>query len=328
MSPDTTRRSFILLISVITVLSFGALLIPMSQRAAVSESSLPRMHESVSPSEVPDNLVKAGSWTERIERKGKLPKGRSPTVLIVINTTTQNYSSRLKDIRNTWMKRIVEKDSLEILFLGGPDNEGMEDVVPCKCKVGYWEDSCKKADAIAAAYEFLQKPYGKRYDWVLLEDDDVYLFPDNIQRMIMSLKSDPLKDKKAWGHYGCALGPCTGYCGGGGYLLTRHALMEMEERVDKSQFQALRNETDLFDLQCGRCGDLVLTRIMKERRGLEILEYPAGHYIWYFGSDNQLFDSLKSTNPLPFLYHYPSKGRMEFVHQKGIEFGSNKELED
>jgi hypothetical protein len=374
MSPDSARRAFILLISAIIGLCFGALLIPnpignapglesdvladAQSSAHMSPSNELRSADlkttssptetatliqtaqttpvapqtaqatTVVTAEVSQDVLKTESWSERVQRKGILRKGGSPTVLFVINTTESNYSTRVKDIRTTWMKRVLEKDSLEILFLGGPDNKGMEDMVPSQCKVGYWEDSCKKADAITAAYDFLQKPYGKRYDWVFLADDDVYLFPDNIQRMIVSLKSDPLKENKAWGINGCAHQPCVGFCGGGGYLLTRHALIDLEERVDRTQFKALRNETDLFDVECGRCGDLVMTRVMKERRGIEILRYPAGHYVWNFKNDEGLIDSLKSTDPLPFLYHYPSKGRMEFIHQKGIEFGSNKELED
>ena len=322
MSPESTRRLFILLLTAIFALCFGALLIPSSSQevGAIAKDDSSAIIEVKS---MPSPLV------ERVERKAQIPKGKAPTVLIVINTTEKNYSSRLKDIRSTWMKRVEEKNSLEILFLGGPDNQGMEDVIPSQCKVGYWEDSCKKADAITAAYDFLQKPYGQKYDWILLADDDVYLFPDNIQRMILSLKADPLKESKAWGVYGCAHDPCTGFCGGGGYLLTRPALYKMEEQVDRTQFKALRNETDLFDVQCGRCGDLVLTRIMKERRGIEIGSYPLGSYVWNFqNGDVGLIDSLKSTDPLPWLYHYPAKGRMEFIHEKGIELGSNKELDD
>ena len=271
----------------------------------------------------------ASSFVERAKRKADETKGALPTILIVINTAEKNYDNRLKDIRATWMKRVEEKTSMEIFFLGGPSNKGIDDVVPSQCKVGYWEDSCKKADAITAAYEFLMQPYGERYDWVYLGDDDLYLFPDNLQRMVQSLGPTAVDEYKAWGIPACYHDPCGGFCGGGGYLMNRKTLIKMEEGVDRTKFKALRNETDLFDVECGRCGDLVITRILKERRDVAIEWYPGGHYVWNFDTgDKGLLDSLKSLDPLPWLYHYPAKGRMDFIHQKGIEFGSNKILEE
>ena len=258
----------------------------------------------------------------------RVSKGNASTILIVINTTFKNYNTRMKDIRNTWMKRVEQKPSMDIMFIGSGGTETIPRLVHSQCKVGYWEDSCKRGDLITFSYDFLRTTPGRVFDWVFFADDDVYIFPDNLQRMIMSLGPDAVHESKVWGIPGCAHDKCSGLCGGGGYFTNRETLFRIEEGVDRSRFENLRNETDLFDIECGRCGDLVIARVIKDRRGIPIVEYPAGSYTWDFADgDVGLIASLKSTSPLPWLYHYPAKGRMEFIHQKGLEFKTNVPLD-
>ena len=327
MNPELSRRLFIALMVVVTFLFPVGLVIPFSAAKTDSTESLAPARD-LDASSTHTSTVSTPGVPDRVVRKAAVKKGKSPTILIVINTMEKNYSTRLEDIRRTWMQRVIEKDSLEILILGSNDTKGLPDVIPSFCKVGYWEDSCKKADALSAAYDFLVKDYGQKYDWVFLVDDDVYVFPDNLQRMVMSLNETP-DQLKAWGIYGCGKDKCVGFCGGGGYLLTRKAVIQVEEKVDRAQFKALRNETDMFDVECGRCGDLVMTRIFKERRNIVLGQYPKGSYVWNFDNgDEGILESLNTTDPLPWLYHYPSKGHMDFIHQHGIELGSNHLLPD
>ena len=269
--------------------------------------------------------------TSRYVGKGVKPGGSSPSVLIVINTVEKYYETRLVEIRRTWMKRVEQKNSMEVLFIGSNDNKGIADVFASNCPIGYYEDSCKKADAITLAYEFIMQPYGQKYDWIFLGDDDLYLFPDNLQRVIMMLGENAVNDLKVWGIPACGGKDCHGFCGGGGYLTNRKTLKIIEEGVDHSQFKALRNETDLFDVKCGRCGDLAISRIMEDRRNIKLDWYPnSGDYVWNFDNgEDGLIASLNGTSDrIPWLYHYPAKGRMDFIHQKGIEFHSNRELDD
>jgi hypothetical protein len=276
-------------------------------------------------------LRQVDPYTSRFFAKGEIPKGSSPTVLIVINTIEKYYTTRLMEIRRTWVKRVLEKNSMEIIFMGSTDNKGIPDVFASNCRVAYDEDSCKKSDAITLAYKFITQPYGQKYDWIFLGDDDLYIFPDNLQRVIMLLQENAVNELRAWGIPRCGGDGCRGFCGGGGYLMNRKTLSALVEGVDHSEFHSLRDEIKLFDEKCGRCGDLAISRIMEDRRGISLESYPkSGDYVWNFDNgDEGLIASLNGTSDrIPWLYHYPAKGRMDFVHQKGIEFNSNKPLDD
>ena len=264
----------------------------------------------------------------RRKRKGRLPKGDIPTLLIVINTSEVHYEDRLKNIRNTWLKRAIEKNSTEVVILGGNSALGYDDITTSPCEMSWWADHCKRADGISAAYNFFKEPYGERYDWLIVVDDDVFLFPDNVQRWIMKLEEGSVSKTRAWGVHGCGSSDCDGYCGGGGYLMTRSAVFKMEEEVDRSRFNSLRHETDPYKKVCNRMGDLMITRIMRDRN-IEIDFYPDGNYVWDFDNGlTGLDDSLKSKDPIPWLYHYPAKNNMAYIYKKGMEFGSSPELAD
>jgi hypothetical protein len=257
-------------------------------------------------------------------------KGNAPTTLFVIDTTAANYNSRIPAIRETYLKRIRAKDSTELIFVGSRRTDGSDDMFASTCKVGYWEDSCKRADMATIAYQVLHKPYMDHFDWIMFADDDAYLLPDNVQRMIQALGPTAVDEIGVWAIAGCVHDECKGICGGGGYLMNRKTLFLMQEGGDKTAFPTLRDETNKFDIECGRCGDLTIARVMTDHRHITIRPYPVeGIYVWNFKDGDQgLLNSLKNTNPLPWFYHYPARDRFHFVHEKATEFGSNHELED
>ena len=189
--------------------------------------------------------------------------------------------------------------------------------------------SCKKADAILLANDFLRKPYGQKYDWVIFLDDDVYLFPDNLQRMILDLGKEKASQLKAFGNYGCGHKDCVGFCGGSGYMLTRHAVLSLANDVQPPYNSFRDQEIYIYDKPCGRCGDLVVTRVMLDRRKITTEGYGPGHFGFHMGGGrNALENSLRSTSPRPWLYHYPAKGNMDFIFEKASIYKTNYILEE
>ena len=259
--------------------------------------------------------------------------GLVPTVLFVISTTSV-HTSRVTSIRNTWMQNVLADPSLDIIFVGDPGQDVFPELVHSVCPVGYYEDTCKRADMFTYAYEFLQRPQGAAIDWVYFADDDIYIFPHNLQRMILSMGHPAtVNTTQMWAALGapalCAYGDkCSGMCGGPGYFTNRHTISRIVEGMDKSKYSNLREEAAVFDQQCGRPGDIAITQVIKQHRKIPLVQYPeTGCYnLQSPNGDTGLLASIQSKDPRPWLYHYPSRGRMEYIHQEGIQSGADPPL--
>ena len=256
-------------------------------------------------------------------------RGVSPRILIVTNTVNAHYADRAQVIRNTFMQRVNQKESLDLIFLGGPTTDGSPDMLPSGCKVDYWEDSCKKADMIVVAYEILKKNGGEAWDWFMFADDDALIIPDNLQRGIMRL-DDISKEKTAvWGSLDCALVECRGICGGGGFFMNRDTLMQINEKGDKLKYPTFRDEIDAYHFPCGKCGDLAITEGLLNIRNIPVHQFFQGNHIWKFKSDDELLETLKQTGTLaPWLYHYGAKGRFPLVWEEVKKHKSSNDLDD
>jgi len=253
-----------------------------------------------------------------------------PNVLVVVNTHERNYGTRVEMIRETWGKRMIEKKSMELMCIGSQYSAGDPEILTSSCTEGYREDSCKRAHINTMVYNFLRTPAGERFNWVQFVDDDVYLLPDNLQRMIQELATTGEGSPIVHAINACIHEACRGICGGGGYLMNRRAVFTVEEGRNRTAFSSLRKEIDQYDEPCGRCGDLAIARIMADRN-ITIRSYPHEAFVWKFDeskSPNGLDESLRRTNPPPWLYHYPARGKMEYIFEKSAEYGSNKQLND
>ena len=282
----------------------------------------------------PDPVATQLAPAPRIKVTSSAAGSGVPTVLFVISTTSVN-SRRVTSIRNTWMKTVMEDPSLDIIFVGDPGQQVFPELVHSQCPVGYYEDTCKRADMFSYAHEFLKRPQGASIDWVYFADDDVYIFPHNLQRMILSVgHPTAVNTTQVWAALAapvlCAFnGQCDGMCGGSGYLTNRKTLLRIVEGIDRTKYSSLREEAAVFDEQCGRLGDIAISQVLKKHRGIPIVELPPGAYRLHFDDgDTGLVASLKSRNPRPWLYHYPSRDRMDFIHQKGIELHTDPRMDE
>ena len=286
--------------------------VELSSSSAIGEPHLPEEGDGAS----------TGSRVIKVSQRAV-----AATILIIISTTSPNYATRVQSIRDTWMKRVVEKPSMDLLFVGDSGSEVSADMVQSGCKVSYYEAACKNGDLVTSAYDYLKQPRGEFIDWVFFADDDVYVFPDNLQRMVMSLGPEAVHSPEVWALPGCAVGFCIGLCGGAGYLTNRETLFKIEEGVDRGRFQSLRDEASSFADECGHFGDLSIAQVFKQGRGLPLTPFPEGAFPYHFEKgDEDLVASLQSCTIRPWVYHYPSHGRMDFIHEKGIEFQTDLPL--
>ena len=263
----------------------------------------------------------------------EIKRGSSPTILFVVNTHSANIPTRVRDIRNTYLERIRAKSSLDLIFVSSQTSDGSPDIFVSTCPEGYWEDSCKRADMMTFAGEYLRRPGKEAVDWIYFMDDDAYILPDNIQRKIKWLVDSGLNLRAIFGLDVCNYEECKGICGGGGYFMNRESMFSVIEGGDKTRFQTLRDETQFYDEKCGRAGDLTISRAVEDFHGIPITTFPfGGIYIWEWDLDGRgdigVVTTLQKNDPLPLLYHYPARDKFPKVHQWVNDFGSNKQLDD
>jgi hypothetical protein len=260
-------------------------------------------------------------------------RGKSPTVLFVINTHEKNYESRVKDIRETYLKRIKRKSSTELIFISSQMPDGNPDMYQSTCPMGYREDSCKRADMMTITSGVLRMPGMEVFDWIMFADDDAFMLPDNVQRMIMKTMEKEKNLTAVFAIADCVHEECDGICGGGGYLMNRETLFEIVNGGNKTEFPSIRDETDFYDKPCGRCGDLTLARAIEDIHHIPIKPYAAGGiFVWdvapHPNNEEGYKMSLQVDEPLAWYYHYLAKNKFRQFQAWAEEFGSNKELED
>ncbi len=205
-------------------------------------------------------------------------------------------------------------------------NNHLGDVIETDCPPGGENDCCKQAEELRIAHEFLQSKEGANFEWVFVADDDVYILPDNLQT-IVSMVNTTDRTGHVWGIPGCVTKNCQGLCGGGGYFFSRDVVDTMLMGTSH-QFGSIRDEFMNFCKHCEDFGDMTFAHILKNRRGgMTLKPFPVTNYNWDMPED-KIITSLASgkDKQLPWLYHYPSRGRMYKIHDWVRQFGSNHEI--
>jgi len=136
----------------------------------------------------------------------------SPSLAVLVRTGGPQSESRMKSVTETWGGDI-EKGK----FVTMQSNQ--------HCKEKYGDNHQKGLTCLEAASD-LQLMNRTDFDWLLVVDDDVYVFVDRVRDTLNNVKAS---DARVYGVPGC--GDCAGgkhgFCGGGGYILSRQSLLKM-----------------------------------------------------------------------------------------------------
>ena len=147
------------------------------------------------------------------------PQDAHHTLMILLRTGANTSAIRRESIKKTWASGLADN---QLKVLGG--HEG------CRQKWGdnhWWGLTCLEANAHT---EIMNRT---DFSWLLVVDDDTYVVVDRLTNLLDTLDPHRLQ---AFGAPGC--GDCgggrKGFCGGGGYFLSRQSLLHMAGLSDVS----------------------------------------------------------------------------------------------
>lgn len=142
---------------------------------------------------------------------------RHKFLAVLMRTGGPNSSSRVDSIKKTWA-RDLEDGALTLL----QPNE------MCKSKYG---DNHWKGLTCLEAKNHLILMNRTDFDWLLVVDDDTYVFPERLREELHKKNGS---NAEVYGVAYC--GDCghgrKGFCGGGGYVLSRQSLLKMAGSSD------------------------------------------------------------------------------------------------
>lgn len=146
-------------------------------------------------------------------------------------TYHKNYGTKIAGVLSTWGED-VRNSALDSLLLVGDKASKDPPILPAKGCGNDHNDQlvCKAGVALQLAYQRLGN-----FSWVFLVDDDFYLNVANAHRALASFNAS---QAIAVGIVGCGghLCPQGGFCGGGGFAISRPAMEKIMEKGE-SAFQ-------------------------------------------------------------------------------------------
>ena len=253
-----------------------------------------------------------------------------PNTVIMLQTSPEYFKSRVVQIRETWGSHVRAKDSMRLIFITGNVTDGMDDMYASDCDSGYLSGVCRLAFSIDLAYAKLRAdPDWIDMEWILFADDDVYILPDNLQRMILRSGVDPHNSTGVMCVPECAMGPCLGFCGGGGIIISRHTINGIVEERDTNRFKTLREEMEANEPICGRYHDVSVGFFLEHNRtGIKLIPYPFKPHIFNFHDMLEFINSIRMNKGTTWLYHYASRGSMYWLHSTIHSLGTNVEISE
>ena len=254
---------------------------------------------------------------------------RPPSVGILLQTSPDFFGSRVAQIRETWGARVHAKDFMSLNFVVGTITDGQADMIKSGCAQDYLSAVCRLGFALQFVYDSFIAGNGFEYEWFFFGDDDIYLLPDNLQRLILALGPDAGSEPYAWCLPGCEMNGCVGFCGGGGILISRHVLARIVEERDSEVFPSLVKELEANEPLCGKFHDVSFGFFIEHNRtNLAMAEYPFFPFAFAFSNNIAMHESLRNKNGLSWLYHYPSRGAMFWLDYMVKALGTNEEISD
>jgi len=154
----------------------------------------------------------AESSGSKFAGQGSLRPRTAPIEMLTLMRTGRPGGARVRSIRETWAQDL-ERDSLVVME---PDDF---------CKQRYGDNHGKGLTCLEAQMH-LKIMNRTDWQWVLVVDDDVFVFAERFRATLRTI--DP-HVPEVYGLPGC--GDCgggrKGFCGGGGYIISRQNLLKM-----------------------------------------------------------------------------------------------------
>jgi hypothetical protein len=305
----------------------------MEQREFPQDQSLlgdvpPAMHSRSSWWILTGGIVLLVMITFFMKPRNELREIAVPRTAIMIQTSPEYFKSRVVQIRETWGAHVRAKDSMQLMFVTGNVTDGIDDMYASDCDNGYLSGVCRLAFSIDLAYAKLRfDPEWISMEWILFADDDVYVLPDNLQRMILKSGLDPNNSPGVLCVPECIIERCRGFCGGGGIIMSRHTITRIVEERDANRFKTLREEMEANEPICGRYHDVSVGFFLEHNRtDIKLIPYPFQPYIFNFHDVLEFINSIRMNKGTTWLYHYASRDAMYWLHSTVLNLGTNVEI--
>jgi hypothetical protein len=102
----------------------------------------------------------------------------------------------------------------------------------------------------------------------------------------------------------------------------------MATEYNKTLFGNVKEEFQSTSEFCGGYHDIALGSIaLRNRTDVTLTPYPVMPYVYHI-TPQELNESFSKKNPFSWLYHYPSRGNMHFIHNQTLLFRTNMEIVD
>jgi len=250
------------------------------------------------------------------QREGAVPGRDAASVLFVVYSGAQFYTTRVRWIMETWGRDLPLAN---LVFIGdrpaaGPEAEAAlrgATVHVTACQQNSHEEGmcCKLAEAAILASHMMQQSPGA-FDWAYLVDDDVYVRPGTLTKFLALQRPPVNASGRVLGNFDCVTDACKGgLCGGSGYAADASAVPVLVG----SDAAGFLSEQMQNCQKCGRWADVGLSRFFYERP----LELRPLYGTYANRLRKPCFDdSLTNLEHEPLMYHYiKSESQMQFLHK-------------
>ncbi len=259
-------------------------------------------------------------------RKKPMARDRnSPSIVFVINSAPEYYNTRIKEVRETWGKIVLESDRMKIIIVTthGIDQTEIhneDSVIVSDCPEAYAgiPECCKRGHMYQIAFDYLNSNEGSFTDWVAFIDDDNYILPYKLLSYISNLGPAASHEFNLYGGY-MGSTHCTGFWGGTGYLTNRKTL---DLIVNGGAGEDIRVEAARWCKHCDEWGDITLTWIPLHRRGGLIqgsdVLHSESRAVMYNTTREELAQVyLNPSKPIEvWNFHHSSRGNMYWIHDR------------
>ncbi|CAE7566208.1 unnamed protein product [Symbiodinium sp. CCMP2456] len=297
----------------------------------------------------------SSSWKQKgnltMQSRERLGHG----VLFVVRSSSQNYGFRVTSIFRTWGQDIASSPSDGLMVVGDMAVQHPRIFAVPECGNDHSRAlCCKTGYALQLAYRWLDD-----FAWFFVLDDDTYV---NIENLRQSLSTFSALEPQALGVLGCGPGFCEdgqgGFCGGGGYALSKAALgvimINSTSSFQLDLMSHLATEKDGMaydDISARGCftvsfsfpgclrglrSAMHLLRGFQPFKGVACLlkrhrvRLRSLHGLYAFGSPRQWLDeayeqAITARSPLPVSFHYVGPFLMEALHNRFARLTESRE---